>query len=208
MRKLILVFASVIALSSAHAQTTFGIHADGILASQKIKSSGLTISGDNRFSWKAGLVANTPIADQISFMPQLNLLSKGTKFNFGGTTGESKLTYLELPLNFVYNTNGFFVGLGPVLSYGLSGKEESGGQSTDVKFDGDANSTDDNSHYKAFEFGGDIIAGYKLANGVFFNAHYNTGFSNINPSSDATVKNHYFGFGIGYFFSGGASSSK
>ena len=34
MRKLILVFASVIALSSAHAQTTFGIHADGILASQ------------------------------------------------------------------------------------------------------------------------------------------------------------------------------
>lgn len=201
MRKLIFTIVSFIALSAVYAQTSFGIHGDAIFAKQKIKSSGITITGDDRTSWKAGLISNIPLASDFAFMPQLNLLSKGTKISFQGMSGESKLTYLELPLNFVYNSNGFFAGLGPVLSYGLSGKEESDGVSTDVKFDGEQNPTDDNSHYKAFEFGGDIIAGYKLSNGLFFNAHYNLGFSNINPNSDVTVKNQYFGFGIGYFFS-------
>jgi hypothetical protein len=205
MRKLIVTITAPIAFFVLNAQTTFGIHGDVIFSKQKIKANGITITGDDRTSWKAGLISNIPLASQFAFMPQLNLLSKGTKLSFQGVSGESKLTYLELPLNFAYTSNGFFIGLGPVLSYGLSGKEESGGTSTDVKFDGEANPTDDLSHYKAFEFGGDIIAGYKLANGIFFNAHYNMGFSNIYPTSDGDVKNQYFGFGIGYFFNAASS---
>ena len=200
MRKFIFTIVSFITLSAGYAQTSFGIHGDAIFAKEKIKAGGITITGDDRSSWKAGLISNVPITHQFAFMPQLNILSKGTRLNFQGSKGESKLTYLELPLNFVYTSNGFFAGLGPVLSYGLSGKEESDGVTTDVKFDGEANPTDDNSHYKAFEFGGDVLAGYKLQNGLFFNAFYNWGFSSIYPSSEATVKNQYFGFGIGYFF--------
>ena len=205
MRKLIFTLSLLVAFFTLNAQTTFGIHGNVIFAKEKIKAGGITITGDDRTSWKAGLISNIPLTTEFAFMPQLNLLSKGTKLSFQGVTGESKLTYLELPLNFAYTSKGFFIGLGPVLSYGLSGKEEAGGESTDVKFDGEANPSDNNSHYKAFEFGGDLFAGYKLANGVFFNAHYNLGFSNINPTSDATVKNQYFGIGIGYFFPNGMS---
>ena len=192
-----------------NAQVQFGIHANGILASQSAKASGITISSDSRFSWKAGLIANVPATEQISFMPQLNLVSKGSKFAFEDLKSESKLTYLELPLNFVYNSGGFFGGLGPVLSFGLSGKEKitngTDVMEQDVKFDGkDADGTDEFSHYKGFEFGGNLIAGYKLESGLFFNAHYNFGLSNISPSpsSEGTAKNNYLGFGIGYFFGG------
>ena len=43
-----------------------------------------------------------------------------------------------------------------------------------MKFDGkkDADVTDNNTHLKALDFGGDILAGYKTANGVFVSLGY------------------------------------
>jgi hypothetical protein len=237
MRKVFLALSLVtMSVIGAQAQTSFGIHANGILANAKGEykdDNGNTqdVEGKNRFSWKAGVFANVPLSESFSFMPQLNLLSKGTKVdqtysdNVLGTTfsinakGESKLTYLELPLYFVYNsyseTGGFFGGVGPVVSYGLGGKEnvtttttmgsnsEKTSGSYDVKFDGKENTeADEVSHYKALDFGAGIIAGYRLANGLFINAHYNLGLSNISPDKDSKVKNNYVGFGIGYFFGG------
>ena len=207
---ILLVFFSICHI--VNAQVQFGVHADGIIASQSIKVSGFKITSDSRFSWKAGLIASVPAAEQISFMPQLNLVNKGSKFNFDGLKTETKLTYIELPLNFVYNSNGFFGGVGPVLSYGMSGTERmtdgTDTQEVKIKFDGKEDGTDDYSHYKVFEFGGNLIAGYKLESGLFFNVHYNFGLSNIAPTSEGTAKNNYFGFGIGYFFNGGGSASK
>lgn len=206
MKKTLIALTLFFSMYFANAQTQFGIHADGILASQTAEASGLKISSDSRFSWKVGVIANAPINEQFSFMPQLNLLSKGSKFNFQDVKSETQLTYIELPLNFVYNSNGFFGGLGPVLSYGVGGKEKvtdgTDSYTQKVKFDGNADGSDDYSHYKAFEFGGNIVAGYKLESGLFFKANYNFGLSNISPDPDATGKNKYFGFGIGYFFSG------
>ncbi len=212
MKKVTIVLAFLVTCQLVVAQAQFGVHANGIIASQSIKASGFKFTSDGRFSWKAGLVANVPASEQVSFMPQLNLVSKGSKFNFEEVKTESQLTYLELPLNFVYNSGGFFGGIGPVLSYGLGGNETvTQGTETEkmkVKFDGKEDGADEFSHYKAFEFGGNIIAGYKLESGLFFNAHYNFGLSNIAPTTEGTAKNNYFGFGIGYFFSVGGSASK
>ena len=180
-------------------------------------------------------MAQVPISYNLSFMPQLNLLSKGGKLDqsetsdFGGTTvtetikADAKLTYVELPLNFVYTTadaeeglGGFFIGIGPNIGFGLGGKidgtytisalgqTESEPLDTDVKFDGksddELDSNDEDAHFKRLDFGANIIAGYQLSNGLFINAHYTHGFSNINPNSGIESKNRYFGFGIGYFF--------
>lgn len=237
MRKVILAFSLLtVSFIGAQAQTTFGVHANGILASMKGEYKDdngdmQEYEGKNRFSWKGGLYASVPLTETFSFMPQLNLLSKGTKIDqtesvdFFGTTytvalkGESKLTYLELPLYFVYNsyseTGGFFGGVGPVLGYGIGGKEKLtstvtiGGDTQtessdyDVKFDGKENNGSDNvSHYKGLEVGAGIIAGYRLSNGLFINAHYNLGLSNISPDADTKLKNRYVGFGIGYSFGG------
>src|SRR4051812_35047614 len=104
MKKLFIASALLVAAFWGQAQIQLGVHADGILASQTAKASGIRVSTGNRISWKAGLVANLDITEQISFMPQLNLLSKGSKFEFsqfGETYRQvTKLNYIELPLNF------------------------------------------------------------------------------------------------------------
>jgi hypothetical protein len=218
MRKILFVAVlSVACFAIANAQASFGLHVGGTLASMENKANGITYKGDSRFGWKVGAVANVPLAETFAFMPQLNVLSKNSKLEMsesGYTAKEStNLTYVELPLNFVYTSNGFFAGVGPSIGFGMGGKvkyEETGSQSveTNVKFDGKKDASDNNYHLKALDFGGQVIAGYKLPSGLFFNVHYNLGFSNISPDNSVTVKNKYFGFGIGYFFGGGAEASK
>jgi hypothetical protein len=233
MKKTLFVLSLIAFATVVHAQPTYGIHANGIMANVKgeYTEDGETFKdeGKYRFSWKAGVFANVPLTDNFSFMPQLNLLSKGTKIEESGTEtispgltynytidGNAKYTYLELPLYFLYNSNsetgGFFGGVGPVISYGIGGEEKAtttislGGDSqsetttNNVKFDGKPNATDEDSHYEALEFGAGIIAGYRLSNGIFVNAHYNHGLSNISPEDNTKYKNRYFGLGIGYVF--------
>jgi hypothetical protein len=235
MKNVILTAAIIISSTIANSQSTFGVHANGILASgtNKVESSdpddeNFDLKSKNRFSWKIGVVANIPVSTSISFMPQLNILSKGGKieekesnsFYSYEIKGSSKLTYVEMPLNFVYNTGSFFIGAGPSLSFGISGKSEGkvtatvmGETETEefdgkVKFDGDEDADDDNEHLKAFELGANFTAGYKLTNGLFIQANYNLGLSNISPYENTTTKNRYFGIGIGYFFGSNGNARK
>jgi hypothetical protein len=209
MRKIFLAtIFSVATFAVVNAQATFGIHAAGVLNNTEFKTSGVTIKSDSKLGWKVGAVANVPMAGTIAFMPQLNVLSKQSKLSEGSDKVDLSMTYVELPLNFVYNSGGFFVGVGPSVAFGIGGKFKSGSDKADIKFDGKKDATDDKVHLKALDFGGQAIAGYKLPSGLFFNVHYNLGFSNISPDDEGTVKNKYFGFGLGYFFGGGASASK
>lgn len=145
MRKVFFVFSLLtVSFISTQAQTTFGVHANGILSNVKkeLWQNGghmQQVEYDNKVSWKAGVFANVPINRTFSLVPQLNLLSKGAKRNeyrTGDSFGtpvtfnikeELKYTYMELPLYLVYNwsgkRNGFFAGAGPILSYGIDGKE-------------------------------------------------------------------------------------
>jgi hypothetical protein len=210
MRKIILAsLLSVAAVSMVSAQTSFGVHVDGVLSNMEYKETGYSFKPDSKFGWKAGLVADVPLASTFAFMPQLNVVSKGAKMNYGSSSSTINLTYVELPLNFVYTSGGFFGGVGPNIAFGIGGKEKSDGSpDTKVKFDGKANDgSDENAHLKALDFGGQAIAGYKLASGLFFNVHYNLGFSNIASDQGLSVKNKYFGFGVGYFFGGAAAQA-
>jgi len=204
---------SVATCVAINAQTTFGLHIGGTVANAKFKESGFSFTTDSKIGWKAGVVANVPLTEMFTFMPQLNVVSKSSKFEEDEDKVTFNFTYAELPLNFVYQSKGFFGGVGPSIGFGVGGKvkAESSGMSDEVKvkFDGkkEDDVTDDDLHLKALDFGGQIIAGYQLPSGLFFNAHYNFGFSNISPENEGTLKNNYFGFGIGYFF-GRANASK
>jgi hypothetical protein len=78
----------------------------------------------------AGVVAEIPIAPEFYFQPGLLYTTKGAKSDneFLGIdmSAEYNLSYLELPLSFVYKPqlgNGyFFLGFGPYVSYGIGGK--------------------------------------------------------------------------------------
>ena len=204
MKKLLVVHIALFSLIITNAQNVkFGVTGGTSISSQKFKSSGISVSGDSKVGFTAGVLADLGLSQNFAFQPGLNFVQKGSKLTSGGVTATQTLNYIELPLNLLYRTPAgsgkFFGGIGPVLGYGLGGKTESGGESTDIHF-GSSNNDD----YKAFEFSGNIIAGYEFSNSFFLSANYNHGFSNIvnGNGSDVTGKNNYFGIRIGYKFGG------
>jgi len=134
----------------------------------------------------------------------------------GSITSKYKLSYLELPLNLVYKGllgNGFIlIGFGPYVGYGIMGKAIFEGGPVTVESDIEFKSVVETgdpitvAYFKAFDAGGNIFAGYEMANGIFLQLDTQFGMLKINPedkriSDDKTsIKNTGFGISIGYRF--------
>ena len=218
------IFLSVAAGSQAQ---SFGIHAGGNLSSAKAKEDGsfFPLSPESKLGFLAGIIAEIPIATAVSFRPELNFIQKGYKISFsedfgGGTIGldgKEALNYLEVPLNVTYNLpagkNTVFLGGGPSIGFGLSGKSEftytEPGQPTvtekeDVNFGGDETEDD----YKPLDFGLNINGGLQLTNGFLVKLGYTFGLSNLLHDSESSFKNRGFSFSVGYLFPGNNKHSK
>lgn len=221
--------AALILSSAANSQVTFGVqvgtqssNSDFVISPQGIKPVSSTSSV---MGFKIGGVASIPISKSFAFMPELNFVTKGVNYtdNYNPSNPSSttykresnfRTSYLEIPLNFAYNSSAFFFGLGPVISLGVGGtatfRESNNGaafmsEDFSIKFDGQSNSTatDDKIHLKGLEFGGNVFIGYKFTRSVFVQAMYNTSFTDIFPSETSYTtkyKSSYFGLTIGYLF--------
>lgn len=213
MKKLLLLM--VIATIATNSFGQFGVQAGATFATLKITdntSGSGSMSTSSKVGFTVGVFTDVPLSENFIFQPALNYTQKGGKTTdtFQGITDESNLTlnYLELPLNFIYKpSGGFFVGLGPTLAYGISGKSKetvtgSSTQETTVKFGSGADQV------KAFEFSGNILAGYTLSNGIFFSVNYNMGFSNLSNDNSEKIKNNYFGIRLGKKFGSGMMHNK
>jgi Outer membrane protein beta-barrel domain len=172
-----------------------------------------------------------PIGSALSFRPELNFVQKGFKLDFNQSEsgfgiiskGNQTLNFIELPLNVIYNVSAgsgnFFLGAGPAIGYGISGKnsftsvvmqpglpDQSTTDNSIVKFDGkkdeDVAADDDNTHLKALDFGGNFLAGYKMSNGLFLNVAYTLGFSNLDPNANSSYKTNGISIKLGYMFGG------
>ncbi len=227
MKKTFLFAALITAAFATRAQTTFGVHAgiNGASFTNKstVNNQTTTEKSDSKVGVIVGVNAEIPIASSLVFRPELNFIQKGGKITqtqtfFGTTTtynAEVITNYLELPLNLVYKFDGggLFVGAGPSLGYGLSGKSNlktTTGSSTseskqDIKFDGDKNATDGKGHFKALDLGANFLVGYQFSNNLFLKANYTLGLSDIDPEDNSSTKNTGLGFTVGYRFGGGGS---
>ncbi len=214
MKKLmtIAVFATLFIIK-ANAQTTnFGINAGVTLSSAAGKSDGETDNSKSKTGFTAGVVADLPLGGSISFRPALQFTQMGGMDKEADFKYTLTMNYLELPLNMVYKAGvpgaAFFVGLGPSLAYGLGGKAkyEFGGESdkADIHF-----GSSDDDDFKAFNIGGNVIAGIELAGSVFVALNYNMGFSNLfnDGDSDNSFKTRYAGLRVGFMFGGNKSTS-
>jgi len=195
-----------------------------------------------KIGFVAGVVAEIPITGQLAFRPELNFVQEGTKYSnidndvFGTYYETNKITlnYIQVPLNVIYHMpvgmGSVFFGLGPVAEIGLSGKNKYHYNSTvdpdfnkdyKIKFDGksidDLNNGngDGNSHLKRFDVGLNVIAGYKLAMGVFAKIGYSHGLMDISPDKKAdndydrnSFKNSSFNLTIGYMLGGSSKATK
>ncbi len=206
-----MMLMTLLASFSLSAQTTIGIAAGASFANVNIKAAGLSVSPKTKTGITAGLFVNAPLSKNFSFQPALNFVQKGYSIKMDIFTEKANFNYLEVPVNFVYNTKaneGFFIGAGPSIAYGISGtvKDTYSDNSfpdtkTKVKFG--SSSSDD---VKSFDFGANALAGYKFKGGFMVSGNYNLGLGKINNDDGSgdpgTIKNKYFSIKIGYVFGG------
>jgi len=178
--------------------------------------AGDKLKNDMVVGFHIGANVQIPIVPQFYFQPGLMFSTKGAKNSVGLLTDTYKLSYIELPLNFVYKAqlgSGYFMlGFGPYLAYGIGGKATfEGGPVTvesDIKFKNEVELSDllTTVYFKPLDAGANIFFGYELPSGIFAQFNAQLGLININaklkgaPDDDATTKNTGFGISVGYRF--------
>ncbi len=179
--------------------------------------SGNKLENDIIIGYHFGVNAQIPVAPEFFFQPGLMFSTKGSKNITGELTRTYKLSYVELPLNFVYKAllgNGYFMlGFGPYVAYGIGGKANYEGGSVSVENDiefkkvvesGDPLTT---VYMKPFDAGANIFFGYELQSGIFLQLNTQLGLLDIHPEDkrfigdDQTlIKNTGYGVSLGYRF--------
>lgn len=205
MKRFLCVTLSVITLTaSATAQVVhFGIKAgiqNNFLILRSKSGGDWSRSIVSSTGFQAGGVADIGITNHFSIQPNLLFSMKSTR---ASSSTEITLYTIDLPVNFVYKHNGFFAGLGPNLSYGISAKQENGSVDDDLY---EADSPTSPAEFNRFEFGANALLGYQFDCGLTLNAHYTPGYSNLNNDDNTASNQRYntriYGFSIGYMFGG------
>lgn len=217
---LILIFilsgSLAFAQSPAGSKTSFAIL--GGVNLQNINGNdmlGNKLENDMLIGFHAGVNVQVPVAPEFYFQPGLMFSTKGAK-NIGVLNSTYKLSYVELPLNFVYKAlvgNGYFMlGFGPYLAYGIGGKAIYEGANasieTDIEFKKEVESSDPVAavYVKPFDAGANLFFGYELPAGLFLQLNTQLGLLDINPKdnrlpdNETLLKNTGYGISLGYRF--------
>ncbi len=216
---LILIFTLIISMAMAQSgdtgRTSFAIL--GGVGYQNLNgedNSGDKLENDMIMGYHFGVNVQLPVAPEFYFQPGLQFSTKGAENTVSILKSTYKLSYIEMPLNFVYKGqlgNGFImVGFGPYVAYGVGGKAlyESGSVSSesDIEFKNEVVSGDPvlAVYIKPFDAGGNVFFGYEMAGGLFLQLNAQLGMLNIRPDSyllpddNSTLKNTGFGISLGY----------
>jgi hypothetical protein len=152
--------------------------------------------GDNT-GFYVGAIANFQLSENFAIQPNLLFAMKG------GSIEGFKITtfHVDLPVNFLYTTNGFFIGAGPNFSYALSGKLKVEDEDIDIFEQDEAG----DYTLKKFEIGANVLMGYTFPSGLTLSASFTPGLNNIyegEDDNDENITSHFksFGFSIGYMF--------
>jgi hypothetical protein len=212
MKKLLLSFGAVVLLAAgAQAQSLgYGLKAGVNFPSYSYGNSDDLSDTKSTVNFHVTGYLDAPLTSNFYIQPGVSLQGKGAKLVESSALGGSEITqntmWLEVPVNFVgkfpAGTGNFFVGAGPYLGFGLSGKNkystDGGNAVTEREFEFGKDNT-----LKGTDFGVNFLAGYKLSNGLLLNAGYGLGLTNIagdgNVWSD-DIKNRGFSVGIGFEF--------
>ena len=186
MKKLMLLAAvAVFGLSNVTAQETkFGAKAGVNFAS---------VNGDDvddfdgRTSFHVGAVARIGISENFAVQPELVYSSQGFTQSFEGVDFTGKLDYINLPILADFTVaEGFSLQAGPQVAFNIS---------DDVEADGGGSESID---AESVDFGAAVGAQYRMDEGLFFQARYSLGLSEIVKDFDA--KNSVISLSVGYFF--------
>jgi len=182
--------------------------------------NGDKLENDILTGFNIGVNAEIPVGVDFYFQPGLLYTIKGAK-NEDVILGQSfnttlKISYLELPLNFLYKPmfgkGHLLLGFGPYVAFGIGGKStyEGGGSSLSekIKFQKTVKSSDpdDVVYIRPMDAGANMLVGYEFGKKVSFQLNTQLGLTKINPEYEganddkASAKNTGFGFSLGFRF--------
>lgn len=199
MKKLLILIVLVGSVSWLSAQgVAVGLKAGVNFANQTLKASasGLSVSPDTKSltGFHVGGYLTVNFTDKIGIQPEVLFSSVGSKISDAtfGINGSEKASYISVPILLKVNPIPILnIHAGPQFGILTSAKEESGGDSQDVK-----------DQYKSTDVGIAFGAGLDLPMGLNFTARYVVGLGNVadnsDPSVDVTVKNAVFQLSVGY----------
>lgn len=195
MKKFILSLGLLVGITSAaNAQARFGVKAGLNLANVSAKD----IEGNkNLLGAAAGIMADVSFSDLLSFHPELLYSQKGVKFEETGFSGQTRTSYLDLPLLLRVKADGLFFEAGPQAGFLIGQKSEA-----TITGLGSSSSTSTEGTRKV-DIGYIAGVGYQLPMGLEVGVRYNGGISDLNDPSESTkVRNSVFQFQLGYLFGG------
>ena len=172
MKKVVLFLALALSASTAaHAQyrgrggnVSLGLKAGASLTDLVGKDANVF---NNRFGFNAGVFANIGFARLFAFQPEIIYSQKGA--HLGNNSDVSlRLHYIDVPLAFHVNTDGFFFEAGPQVGFLVAAKSEVGNTSTDAT-----------TSFKSVDFGYLGGLGYQLKHGLGVGLRYNGEFTNV-----------------------------
>lgn len=204
---LCLFLLCAVGLTAAYGQVKFGVKGGLTFADAAIKGGGLEFDTDLRTTYHVGAVAEFGVSEAIAVNTGLLLAGRGYNFTFDflGSSEETKtsLTYLQIPVNIVYNADLFYFSAGPYLGFGVSGSSDDGEEEIDVEF---GNSVDDD--ISPTDFGVNVELGVNLSN-LRLGVGYGLGLSNNIPgdikdddTDDTTFRNNAINVSATFFFGG------
>lgn len=224
MRKIVLLALLTISMLPVYSQTSVGViggyNLSSFLPKRNLESYGYDVT--SRSGWRAGLIADRHLWSKFYLQPQFLLNRKGYNYSFNNEASgsysktERQFLYLELQANLLFKQQigkgRLFVGAGHYIGRGVAGKERAtgymilDGKQVDYIFHYDikyrSKEPDNNSamekYVKPYDLGLNFLAGYELKNGLFFNATYSRGLTELGYFN-GSGGNTYLGITVGYF---------
>lgn len=170
----------------------FGVKGSFNMFNQAIKFGNLKQDTKMFPTFDVGVFYELPVAPEFFIRPELSFARKGynsdVDFLLIDATKETRLSYLEVPILFLYKgglgNSKVLLGFGPYLAYGIGGD----------MFDNDA--------YKPFDMGGKIMFGFEFGGGLSAALNASTGLIDISETDNEDIKvtNSGFGLTLGYRF--------
>lgn len=223
-RKIQLLAAFIIISVSSQAQVSIGVKTGVNFADTRVDGLLDNVLPDQTMytGFTAGLIAEIPIQNGLSFRPELNYIQKGfiTEANIYdlellgidipiGAKAKTRFNYLEMPLLMKYSVGTesakFYIIGGPNISYAANAHVRPVANllinfnlpKINLNLDGDI--------YQRWELSGTLGAGgeFKAGHGkIFADARYTLGFTNMldNPIIDVTSKNQGVNVSAGYAY--------
>ena len=227
MKKFILIAAIIAVSTTGFSQVKFGPQVTASLASASIDPGDNTdFKKTSEAAFGVGVLAEIPLTENFSLRPSLNLLLKGVSLKASGEDDggigsfdakiTNKLYYAEMPVlgtwNIALANSKLFFGAGPSLGVGLFGKSK--GTYT-INFPGlpamtetenaDAfkKEEDEGAGFKRVDLSANAVAGVQWNNGLYVNAGYLHGFSNLQKDEDgSSYRNRSFQLTVGFLLGG------